>query len=404
MARTKHRLTAKAVENLKQPGLYADGGNLNLRVASGGTKGWIFRFTLNGRTRDAGLGRYPAVSLAQAREEAERFRRQLADGADPIEYRKAERAALQEQAARAITFEQCSKAYLASHEIGWKNNKHRAQWYSTLKTYVYPVIGKLPVAAVDTALVMQILEPIWRLKPETASRVRGRIEAILSWAKVRGYRDGENPAQWRGHLDRLLPAKAKVRKVVHHGALPYAELPSFMAMLREQDGFSARALEFLILTATRTGETLGAKWDEIDLDRRLWTIPGGRMKGGKQHRVPLSDPALDVLAQMAEIRSGEFVFPGMKPGRPLSQMSLLMLLRRMNYGHVTVHGFRATFKTWATEHVPSYPWEVVEQALAHTMSNAVAAAYQRGDLLAKRRELMETWSDFGSAELFGQQT
>ncbi|MCB1503972.1 MAG: integrase arm-type DNA-binding domain-containing protein [Hyphomicrobiaceae bacterium] len=394
VARTKHRLTTKTVENQKQPGLYADGGNLLLRVAPGGTKGWIFRFALKGRTRDAGLGHYPAVSLANAREEADRFRKLLAEGVDPIEARNAERATLQVQAARAITFEQCAKSYIASHEVGWKNDKHRAQWCSTLKTYVYPVIGSLPAATVDTALVMQVLEPIWSTKPETASRIRGRIEVILSWAKVRGYRDGENPAQWRGHLDRLLPAKAKVRRVVHHSALPYSKVPSFMAALREQDGFSARALEFLILTATRTGETLGATWDEIDLDGRLWTVPGARMKAGKQHRIPLPAPAIDVLFKMSEVRSSGFIFPGAKSGQPLSQMSLLMLLRRMNFAHVTVHGFRATFKTWATEHTPSFPWEVVEQALAHAMSDAVAAAYQRGDLLAKRQELMAVWGDF----------
>jgi hypothetical protein len=260
LARTKHRLTVKAVENLKQPGLYADGGNLHLRIAPGGSKGWIFRFTLKGKTRDAGLGSYPGITLAGARSEAERLRRQVAEGTDPIEARKAHRAALQAEAERAITFEECAKAYVASHEIGWKNDKHRAQWRSTLKTYVDPVIGELPVKAVDTGHVMQILEPIWKSKPETASRIRGRIEVILSWAKVHGYREGENPARWRGQLDHLLPAKGKVRKVVHHAALPYSDVPAFMKLLRERESFSARALEFLILTVTRTNETLSAAW------------------------------------------------------------------------------------------------------------------------------------------------
>ena len=223
VARTKNRLSPVGVKNLKTPGLHADGGNLYLRVAPGGSKGWIFRFTLDGRTRDAGLGSYPGLSLASAREQADNFRKQVQDGIDPIAARDAQRAAVRREAAQAVTFEQCAKAYIASHDAGWKNDKHRAQWRSTLATYVYPLLGALPVKSIDTGLVMTILEPIWTTKPETASRVRGRIEVILSWAKVRGYRDGENPAQWRGHLDHLLPAKSKVRKVVHHAALPYAD-------------------------------------------------------------------------------------------------------------------------------------------------------------------------------------
>jgi integrase len=393
VARTKHRLTAKAVENQKKPGLYADGGNLHLRVAPGGSKGWIFRFTLAGRTRDAGLGSYPSVSLAEARNEADRLRKQIAEGIDPVEARKRQRAASQVEAERVITFEQCAKAHVASHEAGWKNDKHRAQWHSTLKTYVYPFIGRLPVKAVDTSHVMNILEPIWTSKPETASRVRGRIEVILSWAKVRGYRDGENPAQWRGHLDHLLPAKGRVRKVRHHAALPYSEVPAFMKVLREQEGFAARALEFLILTATRTSETLGATWDEIDWQRDLWIVPAERMKAGKDHRVPLGPRSRDLLTEMKSIRMNDFVFPGAKPGRPLSQMSLLMTLRRMGFGHITAHGFRSSFRDWAAE-CTSFPGEVAELALAHAVPNAVEAAYRRGDLLVKRRQLMESWSEF----------
>ena len=393
MARTKHRLSAKRVENLKKPGLYADGGNLYLRIAPGGSKGWIFRFTLHGKTRDAGLGSFPTISLATARDQAEKLRKLLIDGIDPIEARKAERAAVRAESEQAVTFEECARAYISSHEAGWRNEKHRAQWHSTLKTYVYPVIGQLPVKAVNTAHVMQILEPIWRSKPETASRIRGRIEVILSWAKVRGYRDGENPARWRGHLDHLLPAKGKVRRVIHHPALPYPEIPAFMKLLREQEGFAARALEFLILTASRTNETLRATWDEIDWDLALWTIPAERMKGGRDHRVPLTSRALQLVSEMSDIKLNEFVFPGMKPGRPLSDMSLLMLLRRIGYGHVTAHGFRSTFRDWTAE-CTSFSGDAAELALAHAVPNPVEAAYRRRDMLAKRQQLMSEWGQY----------
>ncbi len=393
MARTLNRLSAVKVASQKKRGYYADGGNLYLRVASGGSKSWIFRFTIDGKTRDAGLGSYPAVTLAAAREEADKCRRQVAARIDPIEARNAERAAARIEAVQAITFEQCAKAYIASHEAGWKNDKHRAQWRSTLATYVYPVIGSLPAKAVDTGLVLRILEPLWTTKPETASRVRGRIEVILSWAKVRGYREGENPAQWRGHLDHLLPAKSKVRKVVHHPALPYVEMPTFMDQLREQSSLTARALEFVILTAARTKQTLHATWDEIDCDRALWTIPAERMKAPKEHRVPLSPRAHELVSEMAGIKLNQFLFPGTKPGRPLSQMSLTMLLRRMGYGHVTVHGFRSTFRDWAAE-CTTFPGEAAELALAHAVPHAVEAAYRRGDMLEKRRQMMDAWSAF----------
>lgn len=393
MARTKHRLSAKRVENLKKPGLYADGGNLYLRIAPGGSKGWIFRFTLHGKTRDAGLGSFPTISLATARDQAEKLRKLLIDGIDPIEARKAERAAVRAESEQAVTFEECARAYISSHEVGWRNEKHGAQWRSTLKTYVYPVIGQLPVKAVDTTHVMQILEPIWRSKSETASRIRGRIEVILSWAKVRGYRDGENPARWRGHLDHLLPAKGKVRRVAHHPALPYPEIPAFMKLLREQEGFAARALEFLILTASRTNETLRATWDEIDWDLALWTIPAERMKGGRDHRVPLTSRALQLVSEMSDIKLNEFVFPGMKPGRPLSDMSLLMLLRRIGYGHVTAHGFRSTFRDWTAE-CTSFSGDAAELALAHAVPNPVEAAYRRRDMLAKRQQLMSEWGQY----------
>jgi integrase len=393
MARTMNRLSAVKVAGLKKPGYYADGGNLYLRIAPGGSKGWIFRFTLGGKTRDAGLGSFPAVNLVIAREHAAKFRRQVAAGMDPIETRKAEQTAQRREAAQATTFEQCAQAYIASHEASWKNEKHRAQWRSTLATYVYPIIGGLPVKAIDTALVMRILEPIWSAKPETASRVRGRIEVVLSWAKVRGFRDGENPAQWRGHIDQLLPAKGKVRKVVHHAALAYPQIPIFMEQIRQQNSLTARALEFLILTASRTNETLEATWDEIDFERGIWLIPSARMKAGKDHRVPLPLRAQEIVSEMYEIRQSTYVFPGNKMGRPFSQMALAMLLRRMGHGTVTVHGFRSTFRDWANE-CTTFPGTAAEMALAHTVSNAVEAAYRRGDMLEKRKQMMAAWADY----------
>ena len=393
MGRGLNRLSAVSVAARKKPGYYADGGCLYLRVAPGGTKGWIFRFAQGGKTRDAGLGSYPAVSLVKAREGAERFRRLVAAGIDPIEARREEREAATISAEKAITFEQCAKAFIASHEVGWRNDKHRQQWKSTLQTYCYPIFGSSPVAAIDTELVLRVLESVWSSKPETASRVRQRIERVLSWAKVRGYREGENPAAWRGHLDHLLPSKAKVRRVEHHAALPYRDVPAFMAVLREETSITARALEFLILTTTRTGETLGARWEEIDLRERMWTVPAARMKAAKAHRVPLSPRAFTVLSEMTALRQSEFVFPGAKPGRPLSQMVLLMLLRRMGFGHVTAHGFRSSFRDWTAE-CTSSPREVAEMALAHTVPDAVEAAYRRGDLFEKRRKLMVSWASY----------
>ena len=393
MARGLHRLSAVSVATRKKPGYYADGGCLYLRVAPGGSKGWIFRFARRGKTRDAGLGSYPAVSLVKAREESERFRRLVAAGVDPIEARHEERQAAQTSSEKATTFEQCAKAFIASHEVGWRNAKHTEQWKSTLKTYCYPSIGPLPVEAIGTDHVVKILEPIWASKPETASRVRQRVERVLSWAKVLGYREGENPAQWRGHLDHLLPAKGKVRSVRHHPALPYLEMGTLMEKLREESSISGRALEFLILTASRTGEALGARWSEVDLGERMWVVPAKRMKAGKSHRVPLSSRVLAILRAMSAIRQNEFIFPGNKPGRPLSHTALLILLRRMGYAHVTAHGFRSSFRDWAAE-CTSFSREVAEMALAHAVPDAVEAAYRRGDLLQKRRKLMEEWASY----------
>jgi integrase len=298
-----------------------------------------------------------------------------------------------------MTFQQCAEAYVTAHRAGWRNPKHVKQWSNTLATYAGPVIGKLPVDAIDHGLIMRVLQPIWTEKPETASRLRGRIEQVLGWATINGYRSGDNPARWRGHLQHLLPAKTKVRQVKHHAALPYAELPAFMVKLRQQDGISARALAFLILTATRTGDVLGGgrddappmRWLNVDLDNRLWTIP--KTKTGAVHRVPLSDAALAILDQMQPLRDdSNVVFPGLRRGQPLSNSALLRLLDRMG-ADITAHGFRATFKTWASERT-GYAREVVEAALSHAIPDELERAYRRGDLFEKRARLMAEWAAY----------
>src|SRR5215472_6488428 len=302
-------LSARAVQTLRKPGMYLDGRGLYLRIGPGGNKSWIYRFALGGKTRDMGLGPYPDIALAEARERAATQRKLRLDGTDPIAARQAGQQQAKLDAAKAMNFKACAEAYIAAHQAGWKNPKHAAQWPATLGAYVYPAFGALPVQVVDVGLVMKAIEPIWTEKPETASRVRGRIESVLDWATARGYRHGDNPARWRGHLENLLPKKTKVRRVEHHAALPYAEMAGFMAELREQEGIGARALEFAILTAARTGEVRGAKWDEIDLSTKLWTVPGERMKAGKEHRVPLSDATLTILEKMAAIRPRRFCLP-----------------------------------------------------------------------------------------------
>src|SRR5579884_1571374 len=397
MARANGRLTALKVEKAKQPGMYADGGGLYLRVTQEGTKSWVLRYMLDRKPRYMGLGPLAFYGLAEARARALDARRKQHDGVDPIEARRAERARLRLEAAKAITFKQCAESYIASHKAGWRNGKHAAQWSATLASYAYPVIGALPVQTVDTGLVLKVLEQLWTAKPETASRLRGRLESILDFAKVRGYRDGENPARWRGHLDKLLPARAKVRAIAHHAALPYVELPGFLNELRKQDGIAARALEFLILTAARTGEVIGARWNEMDLLNKVWTVPAARMKAHREHRVPLSPRALAILAEMQAARTADdaFVFAGRKPGTPLSNMAFLMLLRRMGYRELTAHGFRATFKTWASER-SSFRNEIIEASLAHTIGGKVEQAYMRGDLFEKRRRLMAQWATFAA--------
>jgi integrase len=396
VAKSINKLSAVAVANARAPGLYGDGGGLYLQVTATGTKSWLFRYKVAGRGRYMGLGSLAIVSLAEARAAAGECRRLRLQGTDPIDRRNAMRAAACLDAAKAMTFDECRDAYVAAHKASWRNAKHQAQWVSTLDTYAGPVLGKLPVQSIDVALVMKVLEPIWSTKPETASRLRGRIERILDWARARGFRSGENPAHWRGHLDHLLPARSKVRNIRHHAALPFDDIAVFMTDLREMDGIAARALEFVILTAARTGEALGAAWNEIDFRTSTWTIPAHRMKGYREHRVPLSDDAIRVLEQMQAMRSGEFVFPGHRLGKPLSNMALLMMLRRMGRGDVTTHGFRSSFRTWAAERT-GFPREVVEAALAHVVGNKVEAAYQRGDLFDKRCQLMDAWARYCAA-------
>jgi integrase len=400
MARTG-KLSAVEVAKAKGPAVLHDGGGLYLRVSPTKSKSWVFRFQLDGRRRDMGLGPYPDISLAEARGRAAEHRRQRHDGIDPLDVRAAQRQAQRVAVAKGRTFRECAVEFIEKNRAGWRNAKHRQQWQNTLATYVYPTFGELPVAAIDTGLVVQVLDPIWTDKPETASRVRGRIEAVLDSATVRGFRQGPNPAQWKGNLAHILPARAKVRAVEHHAALTFNKLPEFLYKLRQRPGMAARALELAILTAARTGEVLGAQWGEIDLDESVWTVPAKRMKCGREHRVPLPEAALAVIANvrpLALMKDGALdqsapIFPGLRRALPMSNMVLLMLLRRMKRDDLTAHGFRSSFSDWAAERT-AYPREVVEMALAHVVENKVEAAYRRGDLFEKRRRLMADWARF----------
>lgn len=395
MARSINRLTAVQIKSLSKKGMHADGGGLYLRISSGGTKAWMFRYSLNKKARHMGLGPLQTISLAEARIEAEQCRKLVREGIDPIEHRKAERGHIEADTAKLMTFKDCAEAYIKAHSAGWKNAKHVSQWHNTLNTYAYPVFGKLPVTVIDVGLVLKALEPIWATKTET---VRGRIKNVLDWASARDYRTGSNPARWKGRLDKLLPPRAKVQKVVHHPALPYEEVSAFMADPRSRDATSAKGLEFLILTATRTGEVLGAKWSEIDFPKEVWTVPEGRMKMEAEHRVPLAPDALSILKAMKKATSSDYVFPGRGRQRPLSSMAFLQLLKRMGRSDITVHGFRSTFRDWAAERT-AYPREVAEMALAHAIENKVEAAYRRGDLFEKRQRMMRDWAEFCSAAL-----
>lgn len=389
MARATKQLTAVKVSALRTQGLHADGDGLYLQITGTGAKSWIFRFKVNGRARDMGLGPLSSVSLAEARQKAAECRRLRLGGSDPIETRRSQQASERLAEARSTSFREAAEQLIASHERGWRNEKHRQQWRNTLATYAYPVLGDVGVGAVDTGLVLKVLEPLWRTKPETASRLRGRMERILDAARARGQREGENPCRWRGHLDTLLPKRSKVQTVQHHRALPYRELPALMVELRSLDGITPRALEFTILTAARTGEVIGSRWSEIDTDQRTWTVPASRMKGGKPHTVPLSSRAISLLLDLKAIQLSEFVFPGAKRNRHLSNMAMLMLLRSIR-PRITVHGFRSAFKDWCAEQT-NYPNFVSEAALAHVVADKVEAAYRRSDLIERRRKLMEAW-------------
>src|SRR5215471_1611184 len=394
MARGSDGLTSLKVTQLsKVLGCHWVGPRrLYLLVSTSLRASWIYRYQDNGKKHDHGLGPYPDVSLADARKARLKCDGLRSDGIDPIAARKAARAKAKLDTAKAMTFKDCAAAYIKAHMAGWRNPKHAAQWPNTLAAYVYPVFGSLPVQDVDVGLVMRALEPIWREKPETASRVRGRIENVLDWATARGYRQGENPARWRGHLENLLPKKTKVQRVEHHAALPYREIGAFIPELRRQSAIAARALEFAILTVARTGEVCGALWSEVDLDTRIWTIPAERMKGRREHNVPLSDAAVAVLEEMARCRQGRFVFQGNRQ-RGLPDTAMLKMLVRMGRTDITVHGFRSTFSDWCSE-CTNFAGEVRKMALAHAVSDRVEAAYRRGDLFAKRRRLMEAWSAF----------
>ena len=398
------KLTALKVAREIRPGLYGDGGGLYLQITARGSKSWIFRYWIGerdpmtgnivrnpatnkvkGRSREMGLGSCITVSLAEARDRALECRKLREQEIDPIEARQEARRQRALERAKSLKFKDAAVTYMAAHRVAWKNDKHAAQWTATLQTYAYPLLGDIAVQSIDTTQLMKVIEPIWATKPETANRVRGRIETILDWATVRGYRQGDNPARWRGHLDKLLPSRSKVRKTERHSALPYVELPAFIAKLREQEGVAARALEFTILTAARTGEVIGARQSEIDRRQKVWTIPAERMKAGKQHRVPLSDRALEISLTKSP-GAEDYIFPGGRTGQPLSNMAMLTLLRRMGRHDLTVHGFRSTFRDWASERT-NFSGEVVEMALAHAIDSKTEAAYRRGDLFEKRRRL-----------------
>jgi integrase len=395
MARGIHKLTIRQVERARKrkTKMLGDGGGLYLQDGSS----WIFRYKRGGRTRYMGLGPEALVDLPMGRALALEARKLLHAGIDPLSHRRSERT----QKVVAMTFDAAAAAYIAAHRGGWKNPKHVRNWQATIATYASPIIGPLPVQDIDTGLILRVLQPVWQAKPETAGRVRSRIEAILGWATVRAYRADDNPARWKDHLDHLLPARGKVRAVKHHAALPYAELPNFVTLLQQQHGVAARALEFLILTAVRTGDVIGhrrddmppLKWEHIDLAAKLWTIP--KTKTGAMHRVPLADAALSVLQQMLLLRDeNDVVFPGLKPGRSLAEGMLRRMLRRLGRTE-TPHGFRATFKTWASERT-GFAHEVVESCLTHAIGSALEKAYRRGDLIDKRRQLMTLWASYAT--------
>lgn len=381
------------MKNLTEPGFHFVGGvaGLALQVLPTGGRSWVLRVTIGTKRRDMGLGGYPDVPLTQAKEDARAARTKIRAGIDPIEEARAAKSALKASQTAMLTFKQCAEAYIEAHKAGWKNEKHQKQWTSTLETYVYPKIGNVLVRDVELPQVLAVLEPIWKTKTETATRVRGRVESVLDWATARNYRTTLNPARWKGHLDKLLPKPSKVAKVTHHDALPVSDVGSFMVDLRKHKGMGARALEFAILTAARSGEVRGATWSEIDLESGVWIVPAERMKAGKEHRVPLSTAAVDLLKALPRLAGSDLVFFAPRGGQ-LSDMTLSAVIRRMGAPCVP-HGFRSTFREWAAERT-NYPRDMAEMALAHTIGNKVEAAYRRGDMFAKRRRMMADWAKF----------
>ncbi len=377
-------LTARKVQTAKA-GKHSDGNGLFLLVKETGGKSWVLRYQINGRRRDIGLGAYPYVSLLEAREKVIALKKQIKEGFDPLSER---------QKQKDINFYKASIAFIDSKKSEWKNAKHASQWEATLKTYVYSFIGDINVKNIEVSDIHNLLSKIWTLKPETASRVRGRIESVLDYATALKYRTGENPARWKGNLDHLLPKANKVKSVKHHEALPYQDMTEFMALLNKREGISARALEFLILTNVRTKNVREATWNEIDLNNKIWIIPADKMKADKEHRVPLCDKAIKILSLCSKNSNDGLVFESQtKQGAMLSDMSLSAVLKRMNYNDITVHGFRSTFRDWAGE-TTAFPREVIEHAMAHKLKDKAEASYARGTLLEKRRELMQAWEKF----------
>lgn len=380
MARAQNKLTDTECRGAMKPALHGDGGGLYLNVKPSGAKSWVFIWKAAGKRREMGLGPYPAVKLSAARKLAAECREAVAAGRNPIDERRRD---------AEPDFGTCADLFLSSMESQWRNDKHRAQWRMTLENYAGPIRSK-KVSEIGTDDVLRILTPIWQSRPETASRLRGRIERVLDFAKVRGWRSGENPALWRGHLKSILPARRRLTRG-HHAAMPYRDVPAFIARLRGLEALSARALEFLILTAARSGEVLGARWSEFDLDGGLWTVPAERMKAGKEHRVPLTEPARAIVQSLHALRISDYVFPGQAAGKPLSNMAFSKLLQRMRLDDYTPHGFRSSFRDWAGD-MTGFPRDVAEQALAHRVGDATEQAYRRADALEKRRDLMNAWA------------
>ena len=401
------KLTVKTIESLLKaglPGLTSDGDGLYLKITRPGAGSWIYRYKLSGKSRDMGLGQCSQVSLAIAREKAAEIRKQVRAKIDPLAARDTEKKRRHEEEerkkveeiaakARALTFAEACDDYIKAHRAGWRNAKHAQQWENTLDMYAFPVIGPLPTGTISTEHVLKILTPIWTLKPETASRLRNRIELVLDAAKARGLREGENPARWRGHLDKLLPPRAKVRKVQHHPALPWRELPAFMVKLGAHAELSYQAIRLTVLTACRTSEVLGARWSEFDMRTNTWIIPASRMKADREHRVPLSPAVQNLLEGLPRVDKSPFLFPGARNAKPISNMAMLMALRRMGRSDLTMHGFRSTFRDWAAENT-LFPREVCELALAHKIADGAEAAYWRSDLVEKRRALMNAWAEY----------